>query len=127
MPEFVLDASALLALLNGEPGEEVVAEAIPDAVISAVNLSEVVARLCEAGMPEGAIRQALLPLALDVEPFDEDQAYQAGLLRAATRSAGLSLGDRGCLKLARKLGVPALTADKTWLDLSLGVAVRPIR
>ena len=122
-----MDASALLALLNEEAGAEMVAEALPESVISAVNLSEVIARLCEAGMPEKAIRQALQPLALDVEPFDEDQAYQAGLLRAATRSAGLSLGDRACLSLARKLGVPALTADKTWLDLAVGVTIRAIR
>ncbi len=127
MPEVVVDASALLALLNAEAGAEVVAEAVPRGVISAVNLSEVVAKLCEAGMPESAIRQALQPLGLEVEPFDEEQAYQAGLLRSATESAGLSLGDRVCLSLARRLGVAALTADKTWLGLSLGVAVRVIR
>lgn len=127
MPETVVDASALLALLNAEPGAEVVAEALPGAVISAVNLSEVVAKLCEAEMPEKAIRQALHPLGLAVESFDEDQAYQAGILRAATKSAGLSLGDRGCLSLAQRLGVPALTADKTWLELSVGVTVRIIR
>ena len=127
MPETVVDASALLALLNAEPGAEVVAEALPGAVISAVNLSEVVAKLCEAGMPEKAICQTLHPLGLAVESFDEDQAYQAGVLRAATKSTGLSLGDRGCLSLAQRLGVPALTADKTWLELSIGVTVRIIR
>jgi ribonuclease VapC len=125
--EIVLDASALLALLNAEPGGQVVAEALPAAVISAVNLSEVVAKFCEAGMPEKAIYQALHPLGLAIEPFDEDQAYQAGILRVATRSAGLSLGDRACLSLAQKLGVPALTADKTWLELSIGVTVSAIR
>ena len=127
MPEIVIDASALLALLNTESGADVVAEALPGGVISAVNLSEVVAKLCEAGMPEDAIRQALQPLGLEVEPFDEEQAYQAGWLRGATQSVGLSLGDRACLSLAQRLALPVLTVDKTWSELSVGVTVRVIR
>lgn len=127
MAEIVIDASALLALLNAEPGADVVAEALPVGVISAVNLSEVVAKLCQAGMPENAIRQAVQPLGLEVEPFDEEQAYQAGLLRGATQRLGVSLGGRACLSLAQRLGVAALTADKTWLGLSPGAAIRVIR
>lgn len=127
MAEVVIDASALLALLNAEPGADVVAEAIPGGVISAVNLSEVIAKLCEAGMPEKAIRQALQPLGLEVVPFDEAQAYQAGLLRTATRGTGISLGDRACLGLAKMLGVGALTADRAWLELSIGVLIKVIR
>ncbi|MSQ07148.1 MAG: PIN domain-containing protein [Dehalococcoidia bacterium] len=127
MAEVVLDASALLALLNDEPGAAVVAIEIPGSAISALNLSEVVAKLSDAGMPEAAIRQALQGLPLDVIPFDQEQAYEAGLLRTATRSAGLSLGDRGCLSLARRLGLPALTADRTWQALAIGAVVRVIR
>jgi ribonuclease VapC len=127
MPEVVIDASALLALLNDEPGANVVAEALPGAVVSAVNLSEVVAKLSNAGMPEKTIRRALQPLGLEVEPFDEEQAYQAGLLRADTQSMGISLGDRACLSLAKTLGVVALTADKTWASLSVGATVKLIR
>ncbi len=127
MGEMVIDASALLALLNAEPGADVVAEALPGAVISAVNLSEVVAKLCQAGMPENAIRQALRPLGLEVGPFDEEQAYQAGLLRGATQHLGLSLGDRACLSLAQRLGAIALTADRTWVGLSPVAAVKLIR
>lgn len=69
----------------------------------------------------------MAPLGLEVIPFDEDQAYEAGLLRTATRDAGLSLGDRGCLSLSRVKGLPVLTADKTWLDLRVGVEVKVIR
>jgi PIN domain nuclease of toxin-antitoxin system len=127
VPEIVIDASALLALLNTESGADVVAEALPGGVISAVNLSEVVAKLCEAGMPENAIRQALQPLGLEVEPFDEEQAYQAGWLRGATQRVGLSLRDRACLSLAQRLALPVLTADRTWSELSVGVTVRVIR
>ena len=127
MAEVVLDASALLALLNGEPGADLVAAALPQAAISALNLSEVVAKLAEAEMPEAAIREALQGLQLDVVPFDAEQAYEAGLLRAATKSAGLSLGARGCLGLALRLGLPALTADRSWEELSVGALVRVIR
>lgn len=127
MPECVIDASALLALLNAEPGADVVIEALPGGVISAVNLSEVIAKLCSAGLPKEAVDKVLGPLDLQVEPFDEQQAYEAGLLRPATVNAGLSLGDRACLSLARKLGVEALTADKAWAELSIGTVIRIIR
>jgi PIN domain nuclease of toxin-antitoxin system len=127
MPEIVLDASALLALLNAEPGGDVVTESLPRAVISAVNLSEVIAKLAESGMPEKVVRQVLEPLGLDIAPFDEEQAYQAGLLRARTRELGLSLGDRACLSLGKILNAVVLTADTTWAKLTLGVTVKTIR
>ena len=127
MPEAVLDASALLALLNAETGAEVVTEALPGAVISAVNLSEVVAKLCGAGIPGKVIHQVIEPLGLEIVPFDAEQAYQAGLLRSATQSAGISLGDRACLSLGKSLNLTILTADKTWTSVSVGVTVRVIR
>ncbi len=127
MPETVIDASALLALLNGESGADVVAEALPRGIISAVNLSEVVTKLCGAGMPENAIHQTLQPLGLEIQPFDEEQAYRAGLLRTATQRMGMSLGDRACLSLAKTLGIVALTADKAWSGLSIGATIRLIR
>jgi len=127
VPEAVIDASALLALLNDEPGADVVAEALPQGIISAVNLSEVVAKLCDAGMPEKAIHQALQPLGIEIVPFDEEQAYQAGLLRTSTQDFGISLGDRACLSLAKKLGIDALTADKAWAELSIGATIKVIR
>jgi ribonuclease VapC len=124
----VLDASALLALLNGEPGQEVVAQALGGgAVVGAVNFSEVVASLVGAGMPEEAVRAALYGLELDVVAFDLTQAYAAGLLRSATRDLGLSLGDRACLALAALRRLPALTADRVWASLDVGVAIRVIR
>lgn len=122
----VLDASALLAALNAEPGSEVV-EAELDPIIGAVNLSEVVAKLAERGGADEEIRAALGSLRLDVRPFDGELAYAAGWLRQATRSRGLSLGDRACLALALSLGLPVLTTDRGWLDLGLGLDVRVIR
>lgn len=127
MAETVLDASAVLAVLNGEPGSEMVAGTLPGAVVSAVNLSEVVAKLCEVGVPEKLVRQALEPLGLEVADFDIGQAFEAGLLYRSARCAGLSLGDRACLSLGKMRGATVLTADKMWAQLSLGVTVRVIR
>ena len=127
MSDFVLDASAVLALINSEPGADTVADAIASATISAVNFAEVVSRLAHSGMPGNAIRGAMQLLSLDVMSFDEQQAHDAGLLRPSTRRHGLSLGDRCCLGLARKLGLPAIKADRAWADLGLDIDIRLIR
>jgi ribonuclease VapC len=126
----VLDASALLAFLNREAGEEVVAEQLAvGAVMSSVNLSEVVAKLGEQGMPLTEIENAVSDLGLQVEPFDESLAYAAGELRVVTRDLGLSLGERTCLALSIRSGHRALSADRAWQELGHipGLAVEQIR
>jgi ribonuclease VapC len=127
LSDFVLDASALLALIQVEPGAERVAEVLDSAVISAINLAEVVSRLAERGLPGEAIRGRIEQLDLGVVPVDEELAYAAGLLRPATRRLGLSLGDRVCVALARRLGVVALTADRAWAELDASIAVELLR
>jgi len=124
--QIVLDASALLALLNSEPGAEVVAAVVTRAVTSAVNFSEVVTKLADSGMPEDTIRLVLAGLGLEVMAFDAEQGMTAGLLRVKTRTMGLSLGDRACLALGIFLKLPVLTADQTWIDVA-DVDVRLIR
>jgi ribonuclease VapC len=109
----VLDASALLALLHDERGADRVAAVLPGAVVGAVNLSEVVAKLAERGMSASSIRTALQGLDLDVRAFDADLAYDTGELRRTTRARGLSLGDRACLALAARLGAIAVTTDRS--------------
>lgn len=121
----MFDASALLTLLNKERGEERVAEALAEgAVMSTVNLSEVVAKLAEIGMPEADIREAIEPLGLEIVDFGADDAFAAGLLRPTTERAGLSLGDRACLAAGMRVGHPVLTADGGWVGLDLGPDVR---
>jgi ribonuclease VapC len=127
MHEYVLDASALLALLNAEKGAELVQDMLPEAILSTVNLAEVVTRLAAAGMPENEVRDTLTLLGLEVIPFDEEQAYQAGLLYSSGREYGLSLGDRSCLALARTMTATAVTADRSWGDLELGIGIKLIR
>jgi len=128
MSQGVLDASALLALLNQERGSERVAAIITDkAAMSTVKFSEVVAKLSNDGMPNEMIRDLLDSLELEVIDFDTELAYQTGLLRPFTKHAGLSLGDRACLALAQHLRLPALTTDRVWDALSLGIPVQVIR
>ncbi|BAU12267.1 PilT protein-like protein [Leptolyngbya sp. NIES-3755] len=127
MSSWVLDASALLALLNSEPGSERVAEVLPDAAIASVNFSEVVAKLADEGRDESEIRAYLDLLGLEIVEFDTELAYRTGFLRPLTRSLGLSLGDRACLALASFLAVPALTCDRAWTSLDIGVTVELIR
>ena len=123
----VLDASAVLALVNSEPGAGVVGEVASEAAVSAVNLSEVVAKLAEGGMPEEAISELLEELNLEVIPFDSEQAYRAGLLRPLTHPLGLSLGDRACIALGLRLGWAVLTTNRGWAALDLGLEVRLAR
>jgi ribonuclease VapC len=123
----VLDASALICLLQREPGWERVEAALPLSCIGAVNLAEVIGRFVERGMPAHDIDAMLGHVQLRAIEFDAEQARAAGLLRLTTRSAGLSLGDRACLALAAKLGVKAVTADRAWKDLNVGVQIEFIR
>lgn len=116
----VLDASAVLAVLNGEPGEKMVIPLLSDSAISTVNLTEVGAKLLDAGMDEASAQIAVSVLGIgEVTDFDEELAWEAARLRAVTKQHGLSLGDRACLALAMKLNVPAVTADKQWSKLKV--------
>lgn len=114
----ILDSSAVLALMNGEPGADKVAAMINGAYVSSVNFAEIISRLNDWGKsaPEGI--SDVEALGVEVVPLDYDLAAVVGELRPLTRSLGLSLGDRACLALGRKLGLPILTADRVWAGLS---------
>jgi PIN domain nuclease of toxin-antitoxin system len=129
MTKVVLDASAVLALLNAEPGAEHVEAALGQAVISTVNVTEVFTRLLDWGLPADEVEAVFTALDLEQRAFDAPLCRHAAWLRAATRPHGLSLGDRACLALAQSLDAPVLTADRAWLALpeDLQIDVRFIR
>jgi PIN domain nuclease of toxin-antitoxin system len=127
MAECVLDASAVLALLASERGSEQVQAALGCALISAVNLAEVLSKLADRGLTEAEQRMIRTSLDIDVRSFDENASWQASSLRSATKSHGLSIGDRACLALALQEGLPVLTADRAWSKLAVGVEVRTLR
>jgi ribonuclease VapC len=129
----VLDASALLAYLGDEPGADVVADVIAGgATISSVNLGEALNTLAARGSDPVDVAsrltdRGLLDGAIAVEPFTTTDAIEVARLRPLTHSAGLSLADRACLALARRLSTSVLTADHAWTGLTIGVDVRTIR
>jgi PIN domain nuclease of toxin-antitoxin system len=126
--EFVLDASAVLAFLNQETGAETIAPYLAKAAMSAVNLSEVIAKLAERGIPEELIREFIEQLNMKVVSVDKEQAIVAGLLRPETKALGLSLGDRMCLTLGLQLQQPVITTDRQWDKLRIeGVEVHVVR
>jgi PIN domain nuclease of toxin-antitoxin system len=126
----VLDASALLAFLFEEPGQQIVADAIAEgAVVCAGNFAEVVTVLVRGGMPGDRATKVVANLPVTCFDLDFDLAMRCGALFTVTKSAGLSLGDRMCLALALREGIPALTADRAWsaIAAAVGVAVKAIR
>jgi len=127
MNKCVLDASAILALLNDESGAGMVQELLPVAIVSAVNFAEVVTRLSLLGMPENEIQGTLHILGLVIIPFDEELSFQTGLLAIVTKQYELSLGDRACLALALKTGYSAVTSDRVWKNLEIKLDVKVIR
>jgi ribonuclease VapC len=127
MARAVLDSSAILAVLNAEPGADAVAAMLDDALISTVNYAEVVAKLVEHGSNQAQACAALQAIALTAVDFDLALAQRTGALRAPTRKRGLSLGDRACLSLAEREGVPAVTGDRNWLGAVSTVEVRVFR
>jgi len=104
-----------------------VEELLGSSAISSVNWSEVIQKALEKKTQVEGLREELESLGLEIIPFTAELAEKTAYLRAVTRSAGLSLGDRACLALADDLGRPAVTTDKIWGDLTLRVEVRVVR
>lgn len=119
MNVLVYDASALLAVVFAEAGSDVVMRHLgqPGGEISAVNWSEIGAKLVERGLEASKVDHELAAFGLDVIAFDAAQANVAAALRASTRKIGLSLGDRCCLALAQVHGARVVTADSAWREL----------
>lgn len=128
MSKIVLDASAILAVLNHEPGaEKLTPELLANAAGSTVNLAEVHTKLVSwGGDPEEAWEDTLSAVHESI-PFSEQQARIAGGLAAQTRALGLSLGDRACLAVGLELNAPVYTTDRSWNKLKLGVRIHVIR
>ncbi|MGI9090555.1 MAG: type II toxin-antitoxin system VapC family toxin [Gemmatimonadaceae bacterium] len=123
----VLDASALAALLIGESGSDVVEAALPNALINAVNLAEVLIVLGRRGIDVEAAERIVSSLPLDVVATDASLAKEIARLAAETRSSGLSLGDCVCLATGRVTQLRVLTADRAWAKLDVGVQVTIVR
>lgn len=123
----VLDASAILCVLFEEPGMERVLVAGQGAFVSAVNLSEALTKALDKGVPLDVRSKGVAALALQVISFDAESAAEAAELRTAAKAFGLSLGDRACLALARRLHATVLTTDRIWSKLDIDVTIEQLR
>ena len=128
MNRVVLDASAILAVISGEPGsEKLTPDLLARAVSSTVNLAEVQGKLVSRGWAsEQAWEDATSPVR-EIMSFDEEHARIAGDLVIQTQHLGLSLADRACLALGLSLRAPVYTADKPWKKLKVSVKIHAIR
>lgn len=113
----VLDASALMALINNEPGALLVEQYIEKACISSVNFAETLTKMLEQGIPLEEAENVLDNLNLEIVPFDRKQVSGTSLLRSSTKPYGLSLADRICLNLGKMLKLPVLTTDQAWIKI----------
>jgi PIN domain nuclease of toxin-antitoxin system len=127
MASAVFDSSVVLAHIGYKQGSDGIDELAVEALISAVNLAEVFTKLAERGLSASEADSIVYRYRFEVVPFDEEFARQTGALRPATKSLGLSLGDRACLALAQREHLPVLTADKNWARLNLGIAIKVVR
>jgi ribonuclease VapC len=125
--KIALDASALLAFLFGETGHESVAEVIDQSGLSTVNLAEVISRFVRDGHSADLVYQQIASSGIEIVPFLGEDAAMVASLVPSTREFGLSLGDRACLALALRHGIPAITADQVWARLDLPVDIQLIR
>lgn len=127
MSDIILDASALIALIANEKGADIVTKYLPNAVMSTVNITEVITRIIKAGASFDEAQIIVDSLIHTKVSFTDQQAMLAGKIVTDTKKHNLSLGDRACLALAMNKELPVLTADKVWSKLKIGVKVEQIR
>jgi ribonuclease VapC len=116
----VMDSSAILAILRGEPGCDYVQELLQseECSISSVNMAEVGSKLIDYGLPPEEFPRIARQLQIDIIDFNTMQSIQSAQIRKITRSAGLSLGDRACIALAQLMQGCVVTSDRAWLDIA---------
>lgn len=129
--KIVIDSSAIISLLEQEEGYKTVEENLSNAIISTVNLSEVITVINRKTGGDKVAQQEALKLLKSTFPhvvdFNEEQAVLAATLDQFTQKSGLSFGDRACLALAKYKNLPVLTADKIWEKLKIGVNIQLVR
>jgi PIN domain nuclease of toxin-antitoxin system len=127
MTDFVLDSSVILAVLRTEPGHETISRYAIAALISSVNLAEIVTKCVEHGIPPRSAVDYVTGSNIDIIDFNFDDAILAGRLQSRVPKGVLSLGDRACLATAIRFGLTAVTADRVWATLDVGCPVKLIR
>lgn len=123
----VLDASAIMAIINREPGAEIVENYLEQSIMSSVNMAETLAKMQLGGWTSVQAENDVSNLIQNIIPFDKDFAMLSARMIKSTKPYGLSLGDRACLATGLRLGLPVVTTDTAWKKLDLGVEVICVR
>lgn len=119
MSKYVLDASAVLALIFLEKGWEKVDSVLSDSAISTINVAEALTKLVQDNVDLEKASEEILSLNVKIIDFDSTHATKTAELRSLTKHLGLSLGDRACLALAIQEKATAVTADRSWAGLDV--------
>ncbi|MEP7351527.1 MAG: type II toxin-antitoxin system VapC family toxin [Sphingorhabdus sp.] len=129
MSALILDASVVLAAILDERGGDAVFDMLDEAAISTVNVAEVYTYAAINALPTEAIDTFFAETGIEIVAFSQDQAVLAGQLAALTKKAGLSLGDRSCLALAKAQDAEVLTADHPWERIAgdVGLTITMLR
>lgn len=119
--DYILDASAVLAVLFAEEGADRVIELADLSFITGVTVAEVITKLRQKGVQDPEAVLAALQIEVD-EVFSVKQAEACGKLHAETRGkkGGLSLADCICMAMAEWNGATAVTAEKEWPAAVMG-------
>lgn len=123
----VFDTSTVIAVMRRETGADRIAELFAGGAMSSVNFAELVAQGVRRGVSAEDVTNDFTQLKLVVHAFDLEDATLTGALIAVTRPFGLSLGDRACLALAKRLNGTAVTANHAWAKLDLGIPIDVFR
>jgi len=123
----VLDASALLAVMNHEPGADIVRASLVGAFISAVNYSEVMKKTIERSVAVETLHALVKSASLAIVPFDTALAEASARLFPETKQYGMSFADRACLALGIQRKLMVLTAERKMRIKSLPITVKLIR
>ena len=124
----ILDASALLALIQEETGAEIIKPLLKFSVMSAVNVTETLSVLQRTNISPEEGLTLITDIVPTIVPFDLEQAEQVAKLHPLVQPQGLSLADRACIALGIKLQIPIYTADRIWDELKLdNIDIRLIR
>ena len=125
MGAVMLDSSAVLAAILGEPGGDAVFDVLDEAAISTINVAEVYTYAAVNSFATSAIDAFFAETGIEIVPFAHDHAVLTGQLAAITKKTGLSLGDRACLAVAKSRQATVITADRGWANFAseLGLSI----
>lgn len=123
----VLDASAVLAFLKRETGWDIVEPLLPGAVMSAINLAEVLAKVVDVGRDPDAVSRNLEDQGITYVEATPRQALRVATLQPQARQHDLSYADRFAVALAEEVGGELITSDDDLSRLPCGAKITKFR